>query len=529
MTYQELLNIFEIQLTSAKLKESTIFTHVDNMQFFYEHYLNIPLSKTIHESDVPSYGINTIDDFFSIYYIEQCNQAGKTDLTRYLGTIKKFFTMLHCEGYITLTEKQNLLHLIKENKEKWLDPFNTEYEFDDDWFDPRDTSDFFPNSIENSIQEAISGLLSHYSPLKKVLDHDINALAPDSVITQIMKQYDKEAHQFDLNLIKKVYQEIFSFAHNYQPWRFITNTDLFAIEHPDLSDRYYIGVLGNGGLEFGINLYRGNENIPILLNMTNSIYEIESEASDNYTMFIISLDTNEYAWPTDIFLQKSSGFKFPPALPYPIIRKLSRGKSVLGVDIGDLHELSLLLPLVNNLLRNMIANKTNIGSFMLSQFVLRKYKTSDSFTDTVHSIKAVETSLLEPQMNDIALAQVRRLKVKKNISLEIDAFHFGHFVKLDNRFIHPLLFVCAGFIEGDYFHSEIYEALDTISYVKLIQDEFMKVLLQLGQLPKSIMIRKNSYLDGIVRVCELLSISVIYITEYAMIGELKHIGKQLLM
>ena len=71
-----------------------------------------------------------------------------------------------------------------------------------------------------------------------------------------------------------------------EPWRWLSDADVVAIEHPSGEEIGYCAVLGNAGFEYGLGVYIGDEGLASYLALVTDEVEPESNAAIETTLLM---------------------------------------------------------------------------------------------------------------------------------------------------------------------------------------------------------------------------------------------------
>ncbi len=119
---------FEKYLKTKSLKSNTIKKHIDNVEFFANDYLLryeiIPIEK----------GFLEIGGFLGDYFIRKASWASKYTVQNNIASFKKFYTFLNEIGKISKAELNEMMELIKDEKEDWISEVENYWnDIEDDW------------------------------------------------------------------------------------------------------------------------------------------------------------------------------------------------------------------------------------------------------------------------------------------------------------------------------------------------------------------------------------------------------------
>ena len=121
-----LINLFKEYLTSQSLAQKTIKKHCDNVYFYINTYL-------LHDSiEKPEDNINSIDIYFDYFLPRKTMFGSVNDTKNQIASLKKFYKFLLELDRITKKDYNDMLEIIKLNKDSWFAVYDDE-DIDEDW------------------------------------------------------------------------------------------------------------------------------------------------------------------------------------------------------------------------------------------------------------------------------------------------------------------------------------------------------------------------------------------------------------
>ena len=109
----EYLALFEQDLVSEGLKESTIRRHLSNIDFYINNYL-------LHEEPCTmEYGTGLIDSFLGDFFIRKCMWSTPGNIKSTAASIKKFYKYMLNRGIVKKEDYEFLCSEIKSRMEIW--------------------------------------------------------------------------------------------------------------------------------------------------------------------------------------------------------------------------------------------------------------------------------------------------------------------------------------------------------------------------------------------------------------------------
>jgi hypothetical protein len=115
-----LLDRFMRSLESSGLKEKTICKHVDNIDFFLNHYL---LYDGLNRAEE---GIFQINGFFDWFFPRKAMWSSAAATREYVASLKKFYKFMALAGLVEPVDYVLFLQAIKEALPGWLEHYERE-------------------------------------------------------------------------------------------------------------------------------------------------------------------------------------------------------------------------------------------------------------------------------------------------------------------------------------------------------------------------------------------------------------------
>lgn len=114
----ELLNDFGAWLKATKLKDKTIRSHIDNVDFYINEFL-------LYEDAVEAKdGASSIGMFLGYWFIKKAMWSSPAQIRSNAASLKKFYTFLFEKRLIDKEELDDLKARIKEDMTEWIATMN---------------------------------------------------------------------------------------------------------------------------------------------------------------------------------------------------------------------------------------------------------------------------------------------------------------------------------------------------------------------------------------------------------------------
>jgi hypothetical protein len=123
-----------------------------------------------------------------------------------------------------------------------------------------------------------------------------------------------------------------------QPWEWMSNDQIFAVEDPESGEVAYITIMGNGGMEFGIGMFLGMEGFRRfyeLMTDENPLNGIDKQIMTPVLTFM--LGSRQDMSKDDLAVIKALGLKFRGAHDWPFFRSQKPGYLPWVFDRRECH------------------------------------------------------------------------------------------------------------------------------------------------------------------------------------------------
>ncbi|WP_252179491.1 hypothetical protein [Endozoicomonas sp. 4G] len=112
---KKLLDEFEGWLKSSRLSDKTIRTHLQNIDFYINHYL-------LYEDVIkPENGAHGVDMFLGYWFIRKAMWASPSTIKSNAASLKKFYSFLLEKNLIDRDDLEDLKESIKEGIPEWIE------------------------------------------------------------------------------------------------------------------------------------------------------------------------------------------------------------------------------------------------------------------------------------------------------------------------------------------------------------------------------------------------------------------------
>lgn len=112
---KEHISTFKKWLKVKELSDKTIINHINNVDFYINHYLNYYDPQTVKG------GCYCINGFLGNFFIRKALWSSCAQIKSNAASIKKFYACMLAEGVVDEDDYANLCEDIKESMDEWLD------------------------------------------------------------------------------------------------------------------------------------------------------------------------------------------------------------------------------------------------------------------------------------------------------------------------------------------------------------------------------------------------------------------------
>ena len=128
------------------------------------------------------------------------------------------------------------------------------------------------------------------------------------------------------------------------PWRWFDDTDLVTVEHPSLDNKGYCVVMGSGGMEYGLAVYRGDEGLAGYLALMSGAVEAGTlESMDATNALSAMLADREEVPKADRDIIRSLGLRYRGRGRWPLFQSFTPGYLPWSVEANEVEFLTVAL------------------------------------------------------------------------------------------------------------------------------------------------------------------------------------------
>ncbi len=128
------------------------------------------------------------------------------------------------------------------------------------------------------------------------------------------------------------------------PWQWFGDSDLLAVEHPSGEYKGYCVVMGSGGIEHGLAVYRGDEGLAGFLALLSGAVDVGApETLDTTNALSAMLADRDMLPKSDRDIIRSLGLRYRGRGRWPLFQSYQPGYIPWGLDAEEVVFLTMAL------------------------------------------------------------------------------------------------------------------------------------------------------------------------------------------
>jgi hypothetical protein len=173
------------------------------------------------------------------------------------------------------------------------------------------------------------------------------------------------------------WRKLYDLAHQIYvmaPWQWMTEVDVFGVQHPETNELGFVSVMGGAGEHFGIAVYRGAAGLHQFLYIQDSYGMMDEDiALDilDVPQLQLSFEDREVLETKDRAVAKELGLKFRGRNAWPMFRSTEPGWMPWFISAEDAHFLTPVLEQLLAFAPRLKEANTFFDSFQEERFLMR--------------------------------------------------------------------------------------------------------------------------------------------------------------
>ncbi|MBF0329458.1 MAG: SEC-C domain-containing protein [Nitrospirae bacterium] len=316
------------------------------------------------------------------------------------------------------------------------------------------------------------------------------------------------------NQWKALYQAAAEFR-EIEPWKFITETDVFGVKNPDTGEHGYCCIMGELGEVLALAVYLGSDG----LKGYRTILEGQLSPEDSDMMYeqnclMASFENKSDLDKKDKDLIKKLGIQAKGKKAWPMFRRHEPSYLPSSLQKDDLVFLTAVLQQAKHVCLRFKNDKTLLSPSSKDLYFFRSHdKANERWQDEWLKPEITESSPVVPAViNDIVIQRIKSKAKSTPAVWEIDFFYAPTPIKSKNKPFFPY-----GIMIIDSKSGFVYEMFlsEKNKYPSQFPERLLSCLEQNSFLPKEILVKKEEALNLLQPIADKLGIKLNKVVELA--------------
>ncbi|WP_077618356.1 plasmid pRiA4b ORF-3 family protein [Bacillus sinesaloumensis] len=290
-----------------------------------------------------------------------------------------------------------------------------------------------------------------------------------------------------------------------QPWQWLDDDQIIAVEDPVTKEYVYCSIMGGAGIEYGLAAYVGEKGLQFLNDLLIQT-SIDEKMYLKQRSLLMSFSNREELSDEDYQILKENGRSDRGKNQWPLFRSYQPGYYPWILDSQEVSLLSLVIEQVIEV--SMVAKKDpKLLSAFNSHMVARVLDEKSNKWNTIlihdqdNKNKVEDSSLL---VNELELQELKNSLKFYNVPLEFDSEYMLAPIQenQNERPYFPTLVLCAERKNGTIVYNEMLKNGGT---AEASQNAFLGLIKQLNRIPREIWVKEEMapYIKPIARKLQI--------------------------
>lgn len=306
---------------------------------------------------------------------------------------------------------------------------------------------------------------------------------------------------------------------NLQPWKWIDDAQIFAIQDPETKEYVYCSIMGARSMEYGLSAFIGMEGVEYLRGLQTEL-DIDGKYYLKQRSLQVSFSNRDELSKEDVQLLKEHGKSYRGKNQWPQFRSFYPGFYPWILDEDEVRLFSLVIEQAIEV--SLLAKKDSklLGQGYLEWFFARKYDpTADQWINEEISDETYPNRWegIPLFVNELELQELKRSLQISNNPLEFDSDYILTPIqdRPNERPYYPLLALSVERKHGLIVYSDMVKANNVVAAT---QEALVGLIKQLNCIPSEIWIREE-ILPYLYEMAKKLNIQLIVSQELPLLEE----------
>ncbi|MED3563959.1 plasmid pRiA4b ORF-3 family protein [Bacillus xiapuensis] len=313
--------------------------------------------------------------------------------------------------------------------------------------------------------------------------------------TEIMERINTRLSDDSPELTESQYShwpELLALANEFkalQPWKWVDDDQIFAVEDPSSGEYVFCSVMGGGGVEFGIAAFIGHDGLKYLNKLNNQ--EIDESTYLEQRSLLLSFNDRSDLTSEDLDLLKAHGLSYRGKRQWPQFRSFKPGYLPWMLDE---EEVKLFVTVLKQAIEvcKLALNDHELLSWKLDTFFTRMLNEDSRVWENseVELIYSEDKRDIPPLVDQLELQRARKISKRFNVPIEFDV-SFGPTPIQENsgeRPYFPHLVLCLERHRGLIIYQEF---LRNDQKDAAIQQSLLSLIQNLNAIPRELWIKEE--------------------------------------
>jgi hypothetical protein len=317
---------------------------------------------------------------------------------------------------------------------------------------------------------------------------------------------------------KKLYEAAVRFK-EIECWKWMFDTDIFAVEDIDTHEMGYCCVMGNARQAFGLSIYLGDRGLKSYMDTLYQSMPYEDLAFAQ-NCIILNFEDRDALDKDDLNIIKQVGLKFRGRNQWPRFRNYKPNYYPSHFERSEVKYMTYVLEQVISVVLRCREDKKLVESEdQVLVRVSRKVGEEVVWEDKYTTITLEDNNADFEEVNELALKRIKDSRVRKSGVWEVDFFNVPALVKEEGRPYYPLIFMVAEVETGVMLNMKM--TSDFEGYIREFQDEFIDLLAKSKKIPEVIVVQRKRAFQLIEPIAIKLGVEVQPVEELLHVREFR--------
>jgi hypothetical protein len=277
-----------------------------------------------------------------------------------------------------------------------------------------------------------------------------------------------------------------------QPWKWLDDDQIFAVEDPETDDFIFCSILGSGGMEYGLAAYIGSDGMHFLQNLLSG-KNIDHSLYIQQRCILLSFSNREDLSKEDYQLLKDYGRTYRGKNQWPQFRSFIPGFHPWKLDDDEVRRFSKWMEEILYICNLTKENPDLVESFngthvFASLFDDQANEWFNGFI-TIQKNNRFEENI-PILVNELEMQVLKKLKTRLNMSLEFECDYFFSPVQNspNERPYYPRLAIALERENGLIVYNDM---LNMSNDIAAAQRGLANLMMRLNGIPKELIVRED--------------------------------------